>query len=117
MEYPKEQIDELRGYCSSISALAEGNVTFLLLKDLRLPDGCEPASCDALLRPVNGDDGYPSRLYLSHQVKSAYTRNWNVINARICEKNWFAFSWKLTIPSPTLAQMLVGHMTGFTKEK
>jgi hypothetical protein len=60
---------------------------------------------------------YPSRLYFSANIKSAYTRNWNVTGARICEKNWFAFSWRVDIPSPTLAQALLAHVIGFTKEK
>lgn len=117
MEYPQEQIDELKRYCSRVSALTEGNGTFLHLEQLRLPDGCEPAVCDALLRPFTGGDGYPSQLYFSVLVKSPYTRNWNVSNARLCEKNWFAFSWKVSPVSPTLVKILVAHLTGFTKEK
>lgn len=117
MDYPQEQIAELKRYCSKVSALTEGNATFLYLEQLRLPEGCEPAACDALLRPFQGADGYPSQLYFSEQIKSPYARNWNVINARICEKNWFAFSWKVNPASPTLARILVAHLTGFTKEK
>ncbi len=116
MEYPKEQIDELRPYCSKISVLTEGSIVFLYLEGLRLPDGCQPSVCDALLCPVPRD-GYPSRLYLSAQVTSRYTRNWNVSNARIGERNWFAFSWTVKLPSPTLVQILLSHLTGFTKEK
>jgi hypothetical protein len=117
MVYPREQIEELKGYCSRVSALTEGNATFLHLEQLRLPVGCEPPVCDALLRPFTGNDGYPSQLYFSVLVKSPYTRNWNVSNARICEKNWFAFSWKHNLTSPTLVQMLREHLTGFTRER
>jgi hypothetical protein len=117
MDYPQEQIDELKRYCSKVSGLTEGNATFLFLEQLRLPDGCEPAACDALLRPFLGADGYPSQLYFSVQVKSPYAKNWNVSNVRICEKNWFGFSWKINPASPTLAKILVAHLTGFTKEK
>ena len=116
MEFPKEQIEELKGYCSKVSALEEGGVTFLYLQELRLPPGCEPTICDALLCPVTRD-GYPSRLYFSVQVNPPYIRNWNVSNARIGEKNWFAFSWRVNLAEPTLAQMLVAHLTGFAKEK
>ena len=116
MEYPKEQTDELKSYCSKLSAFTEGGVTFLYLEGLRLPAGCDPQVCDGLLCPVPRD-GYPSRLYLLVQVKSPYTRNWNVSNARIGEKNWFAFSWKVELASPTLVQILVTHLTGFTREK
>ena len=117
MGYPQDQVDELKGYCSKVSALTEGNATFLHLEQLLLPPACKPALCDALLRPFTGGDGYPSQLYFSVLVKSPYTRNWNVSNARICEKNWFAFSWRVSLTSPTLAQILVAHLTGFTKEK
>jgi hypothetical protein len=116
MTYPQEQIDELKGYCDKVSALPEGGVTFLYLQGLRLPAGCEPAVCDGLLCPMERD-GYPSRLYLSVQVRSGYTRNWNVSNARIGEKNWFAFSWRANPANPTLAQILISHLTGFIKEK
>ena len=57
MEYAKEQIEELKGYCSTVGALTEGNDTFLHLEKLRLPEGCEPRECDALLRPLGGPDG------------------------------------------------------------
>jgi hypothetical protein len=113
--YPPEQIEELKRYCEKVSGLAEGGATHLLLEQLRLPTGCEPGCCDALLRPLTGPDGYPSQLYFSVQVKSAFARNWNVSNARICERNWFAFSWRVTLSAPTLAEILIAHLTGFTR--
>lgn len=116
MEYPKEETEELKRYCSRLRALTEGNITFLYLEGLCLPAGCEPPVCDGLLCPVERE-GYPSRLYFSVQVSSPYTRNWNVSNARIGEKNWFAFSWKVALSAPTLVQMLVAHLEGFAKEK
>ena len=115
MPYAKDQTDELKRYCAKVSVLPEGEVTYLYLEGLRLPAGCDPPVCDGLLCPV-AKDGYPSRLYLSVQVKSRYPRNWNAINARIGEKNWFAFSWKIEPAAPALAQMLIAHLTGFTKE-
>lgn len=117
MAYPQEQIDELKRYCSKVSGLAEGNATYLLLEGLQLPEGCEPSSSDALLRPFKGGDGYPSQLYFAVQVKSPYSRNWNVSNARICERNWFAFSWNVNVTSPTLVKILLAHLSGFTKQK
>ena len=116
MEYPKEEIEELKRYCTKLSLLTEVGVSFLFMEGLRLPAGCEPSVCDGLLCPVP-KDGYPSRLYLSTQVTSPYTRNWNVNNVRIVGKNWFAFSWKVELINPTLAQLLVAHLAGFTKEK
>jgi hypothetical protein len=69
MEYLKEQTDELKRYCGKVSALPEGGITFFYLEGLRLPAGCDPAVCDALLCPV-ARDGYPSRLYFlrQHQI-------------------------------------------------
>jgi hypothetical protein len=116
MEYPKEEIEELERYCSKISALTESSVSFLYLAELRLPAGCQPQVCDALLCPVERD-GYPSRLYLAVQVTCLYARNWNVTNARIGEKNWFAFSWRVAPTARTLPQMLVAHLEGFARDK
>jgi hypothetical protein len=116
MEYPKEQIEELKLYCQKLSAVAESGVTYLYLEGLRLPAGCKPAVCDALLCPAP-KDGYPSRIYFSQQIEGPYTRNWNVSNARIAERNWFAFSWRVELANPTLSQLLVGHLNGFAKEK
>jgi hypothetical protein len=116
MAYPKEQTDELKIYCKMVGILPEGGIDFLYLEGLRLPAGCTPTVCNALLCPV-GKDGYPSRLYFSVQIAGPYTRNWNVTNARIGEKNWWAFSWKVDLSSPTLSQLLIAHLNGFAKEK
>ena len=116
MSYPQEQIDELKRYCTKVSALSEGGIAVLYLEELRLPAGCKPEICDALLCP-SAKDSYPSRLYFSAQITGPYTRNWNVTGARIGEKNWWAFSWKVELSAPTLAQLLVAHLNGFAKEK
>jgi hypothetical protein len=114
--YPTEQIEDLKRYCAKLSALPEGQVTFLYMQGLSLPAGCQPSVCDALLCPA-ARDGYPSRLYLSVKVASPYARNWNCSNARIGERNWFAFSWKVDLNDPTLTQLLIAHLNGFAKEK
>lgn len=116
MEYPQEQIEALKGYCSKISALPEGGVTYLYLAGLRLPQGCQPDTCDALLCPA-ARDGYPSRLFFSQQITPPYPRNWNISNLRIGEKNWWGFSWRVDLQNPTLQEMLVSHLSGFAKEK
>jgi len=115
MPYPKEQTDELKDYCQKVSSLPEGGIDFLYLEELRLPAGCTPVICDALLCPV-AKDGYPSRLYFSVQVNGQFARNWNG-SVRIGEKNWYAFSWKVDLASPTLAQLLIAHLNGFAKER
>lgn len=116
MGFPSEQTDELKRYCGKLSVLTEGGASFLLLEGLSLPAACQPPMCDALLCPA-AKDGYPSRLYFSVQVTSAYTRNWNCSNARIGERNWFAFSWRVELRDPTLSQLLIAHLNGFAKEK
>lgn len=108
--------DELKAYCAKLSALSEAETTFFLLESLPLPQGCDPEKCDALLCPT-AREGYPSRLYFSALVTSPYSRNWNVSNVRICERNWFAFSWKVELPNATLRQLLLAHLGGFAKEK
>src|SRR5208337_2625947 len=116
MGYPKEQVEELKRYCQKLNAVTEDGVTYLYLEGLRLPTRCQPVECDALLCP-EPKDGYPSRLYFSSQIQGAYTRNWNVSNARIVERNWFAFSWRVDTANPTLTQLLIAHLNGFAKEK
>ena len=114
---PKEQTDDLKRYCRSLGYFEEGALVYYLLEGLRLPEGCQPAECDALLCPVERD-GYPSRLFFSEKVTCVYTRNWNVSDARIGERNWHAFSWKITLPgTATLVELLLAHLGGFAKEK
>lgn len=116
MDYPQDQIESLKRYCDKLSALSEGGVTFFHLNGLRLPPGCTPSKCNALLCPVPRE-GYPSRLYLSEQVTCPFHRDWKVSDARIAESNWHVFSWKVEPTPPDLAQLLVAHLNGFTKEK
>jgi hypothetical protein len=116
MAYTSEQIEELKRYCEKLSSFSEAGTTFFYMEGLRLPAGCTPDICDALLCPMPRR-GYPSMLYFSTQIQSAYTRNWNVLNERIGEKNWFAFSWKVDLTSPTLQQLLIAHLNGFAKAK
>lgn len=116
MDYPKEQTEDLKRYCDNVRKLVEGDVTFLYLEGLRLPAGCTPAVCNALLCPTPREN-YPSRLYLSEKIVGPYSRNWNSSDARIGERNWFAFSWKVEVSGATLTQLLVAHLNGFAKER
>lgn len=109
------EIEALKQYCSGVSALTEGGITYLYLQELRLPKGCTPPICDALLCP-SPRDGYPSRLFLSTRVSVPIARNWNCDNARIGERNWHAFSWKVTLSGLTLPKLLLAHLNGFVKE-
>ena len=113
--YPPEQTEELKKFCSKLSAFTEGGVTFLFLEGLRLPQGCTPAVCDALFCPVQRGDGYPSRLFFPGKISSPRTQNWHIANAHIGGKNWWAFSWRVSLTNPTLAQVLTEHLTAFTR--
>ena len=107
MDYPQQQLEELKRYCTKLKAFPEGGVTYFYLEEL--PPArrvrTHPQVCDALLCPVPRD-GYPSRLFLSVQVSSPYPRNWNVTNARIDERGTGLRSpGKLTFPNLTLTQL------------
>lgn len=116
MAYDKEEIEALKRYCEKVYLLSEAGTTFLQLEGLRLPQGCTPAVCDALLCPVERAS-YPSRLYFAEQITSSFTRNWNATNERIGERNWHAFSWKVSLTNAKLHELLIAHLEGFAREK
>ena len=115
MDYPADQIEDLKGYCDKLSYFEEDRLPYFRLEGLRLPPGCAPEKVVALLCPVATRDGYASRLYFSVQVKSPYARNWHIANARIGEENWVAFSWRVNLQNPTLVEILVALLTALTK--
>lgn len=113
MEFPQDQIEELRAIYAGLKQLEEGGTPYFLLPEASLPGGAKPEVVDLLLRPVQGD-GYDSRLFLSQQPTfSARTctenLNWTSINVHILARNWFAYSWR-TKPELTLAQMVAMHL-------
>jgi hypothetical protein len=107
MDFPKDQIDELKSLFGNITGSEEAGITYLLIPKLKLPGSCVPNEVDALLCP-SGRDGYPSRLYFAQQIQSSKSLNWNG-NIRILERNWFAFSWKID-PNLRLAQMIAAFL-------
>lgn len=114
MNFPIDQITDLKPYCKKLSSFEEGGFTFFLLEKLKLPDGCSPMECDALLCPVP-KDGYESRLYFEIKIECRYPRNWNAVGVRIGQRNWSAFSWKVVLPGATLKDLLIAHLNGFAK--
>ncbi len=108
MSFPEDQIAELKQLCPDAKVYPEAGCTYLLLPGLSLPEGCEPATSDALLCPT-ARDGYPSRLFFADKVKSSTERNWNVTGVRIVERTWHAFSWKAN-PNLRLVQMVAAHV-------
>jgi len=113
MSFPPDQTAELKLLCDSVSLCQDQGIAYLLLCGLALPEGCEPGKLDALLCPTDRE-GYPSRLFFSAQVKSPFTRNWNFLGGRICERNWYAHSWMLK-GKMRLAQMVGAHLDGFRR--
>src|SRR2546422_9304790 len=105
MGFAQDEIDELKALCSGLSAGEEGGVTYFLLPQITVPEGCSPARVDALLCPVPRD-GYEFRLYFAQPVTSKRALNWHGSGARILERNWHAFSWKANRTGLRLAQMV-----------
>lgn len=114
MSYSSDQTNPLKPYCQKLSSFEEGGITFFLLEKLRLPSGCMPIECDALLCPV-AKDGYESRLYFDTKIECVYNRNWNAVDVRIGQRNWYAFSWRVVLPGASLQDLLIAHLNGFAK--
>jgi hypothetical protein len=108
MSLSEDQIAEVKQLCPNVQLHEEAGCAYLLLPGLNLPDGCSPASTDALLCP-SARDGYPSRLFFAEKVTSSKQLNWNANGVRITERNWQAYSWK-TNPNLRLIQMIAAHL-------
>lgn len=105
-----EQLEELLRPYPGVHEAQEGGVTFYLLPSLAMPEGCQPATVDALLCPVPRD-GYESRLFLATRVTCAVGQNWNS-EVRLFERTWHAASWR-TRAGLRLAQMVSAHLDAF----
>lgn len=114
MLYSADQIAELKVVAPRPEYVEEGGLPYFLLKDYALPAGTTPAAMDLLLCPSERD-GYPSRLFFADRVTrspGATTKdnlNWNG-QCRILERNWVAYSWRVTGGPYSLAQLLALHL-------
>jgi hypothetical protein len=108
MSFTEEQVAELKQLCQAVRQYEEAGCTYLLLPGLNLPEGCSPSRLDALLCPTPRD-GYSSRLFFAERVGSRAQLNWNANGVRIAERNWHAYSWKVS-PDLRLAQMVAAHL-------
>jgi hypothetical protein len=113
MTLDPSQFAEILEICPAAREVKEGDATLVLLHDLRLPDGCQPATIRALLWPA-ARDGYSSRLFFSQRITpvakaNQQPLNWNANGVRILEENWHAFSWQ-TRGGQRLAQMIGQHL-------
>ena len=110
MNFPADQVDELRTLYPGVQWGEEGGHTYFLIPQLPMPINCLPASMDVLFCPTPRD-GYPSRLFFSEQVHVSKALNWNAHGVRILERIWCTFSWRISeAPSLRLTQLLRTHM-------
>ncbi len=109
MNFPQEQIDELKRLFPGVSYAAEGGFDYFLLPNVPLPTQCQSGPMDVLLCP-NVRDGYNSRLYFPVQVQCGKTPNWNG-GTFLFGRQWHAFSWRLS-QGARLLQMVLSHLKG-----
>jgi hypothetical protein len=110
MNFPTDQVEELKAAFPAVFSAEEGGITYFLIQNLPLPNGTEPVATDALLCPTADRHGYPSRLFFAQQVKSQKPLNWNTNGVRILERNWYAYSWKINQQGLRLMQILALHL-------
>lgn len=113
MNFPQDQIDELKMLYPGIQYAPECGLDYFLVPKLKLPANCSPGKVDVLFCP-NQRDGYNSRLFFEAVVESGKALNWNAKNTMILSRQWNAFSWKLASSGCRLSQMLVAHLRGLT---
>ncbi len=113
MSFEQTQLDELKSYYPKIASTKDGEVEFILIEDLQLPDGCEPKVVKALLCP-SSRDGYSSRLFLSAQINhKGPGQNWNAKGVSIANQNWWAVSWQTNQTGLSLLGMVTAHLQAF----
>jgi hypothetical protein len=105
---PQDQLQEVAALHSGAAIAQEAEITFVLLPGVPLPEGVTPTSADLLLCPVERD-GYPCRVFFGCPIQGGPSLNWHVQGARILERAWWAFSWRVP-PGLRLAQMVEAHL-------
>jgi len=110
MEFPLDQIEEMKAAFPGVSSAEEGGIVYFLIPQFQLPLGTSPSVVDLLLCPTADRHGYPSRLFFGEQVRSKNPLNWNTNGVRILERNWYAYSWKVTQQGLRLMQILALHL-------
>lgn len=101
-------LGELRALCPEARPHTEAGIEYVFLPQLQMPNGCNPPAVDCLLC-LGARDGYDTRLFFGSVVACAAQRNWNGVNIRILERNWFAYSWR--VPSGLRPiETLINHL-------
>lgn len=112
MQFPQDQIDELKQIAPILSFIEDGGHSYFLIKQFPLPEGCSPSEMDLLLCPL-AHTGYNSRLFFAQAITGCPQRNWNG-SLRVLDKNWFAISWNVPVDL-RLAETLLVHLNAFRK--
>jgi hypothetical protein len=113
MALEQQQIKELKAYYPDLSLVEDGEVEFILISPLPLPQGCNPESVDGLLCP-SPRDGYTSRLFLSSKVThKGPGQNWNANGVIIAGRKCWAVSWKTNQNNLSLLGMVLAHLEAF----
>lgn len=103
MSLASDGLEDVRVLCSAVSVHEEGDLHYLLLPSLVLPDG----SCADGLLCLSGRDGYSTRLFLSRQV-SGKGNNWSL--HRILDKIWHTWSWNGVPADLPPIEILMSHL-------
>lgn len=112
MNFPQDQVQELKRLFSDVSYAADGGYDYFLIRNVTLAKPCIPETTDVLLCP-NAREGYNSRLYFPSRIQCGKQLNWNGTTF-IFDRQWHAFSWQLQPIERRLAQMVASHLRGFT---
>ena len=103
---------KLKKIYPNVQKAEEAGITYFLLPDLYLPEGCIPEKVDALFCPMPRD-GYKSRLFFAEKITGCPNRNWNG-QARILDRTWYAISWNVN-PDQRLIQLIRSHIDPLKK--
>lgn len=113
MDFPEDELNELKICLPRISLAEEGGKAYLRIEELKLPEGCQPDTVTALLCPVE-HSGYSSRLFLAKQIShKGKGTNWNVTGVIILGESWWAVSWKINPANSRLLSKLQAHLGAF----
>lgn len=109
MEFPNDQIEELKRIYPNVKMAEETGYTYFLLPDLDMPEGCMPAKVDALFCPMKRE-GYNTTLYFSEKITNP-SRTWTR-EVRILDRTWHAISWNFS-SDKRLIQLIRTHIDAF----
>jgi hypothetical protein len=99
-----EQVEELHGLHAEMASAEEAGHSYILLKNLVLPVGCNPVQSDALLCP-DSHLGYEARMFFANRITTRQALNWH-LEVFILGRTWYAFSWKVGRSDLRLSELI-----------